>query len=114
VQFMTAKIRLLARPPVFDQVTLQNESRLRAGGRLRPLSQWPNVKSTRLMWAGDCYRYGLAPDLTLSRGSAVRRNCGARPVVGRPVAIVALFGNYGLTLEPALDRAVPVYTAFAT
>jgi len=29
------------------------------------------------------------------------------------VAIVALFGNYGLTLERALDRAVLVYTTIA-
>ena len=30
------------------------------------------------------------------------------------VAIVALFGDYGLTLERALDRAVLVYTTIAT
>jgi len=30
------------------------------------------------------------------------------------VAIVALFGNYGLTLERALDCAVLVYTTIAT
>jgi len=74
-------------------------------------------------WAGDCSRYGLAPDLTSSRVPRIRRSpviVGLVPsLVDRKglrelVAIVALFGNYGLTLERALDRAVLVYTTIAT
>jgi hypothetical protein len=62
---------------------------------------------------------GVAQDLVLSHESAVRRNCGARPVGRkglREFAMVALFGNYGLTLERAVDRyrAIAIYATIAT
>src|SRR6516165_9709484 len=109
---MTAKIRLLAKPPVpRPRHVTKNVPRLRASGRLRKAALIAMAECQvhpSNPWAGDCSRYGLAPDLTSSRVPRIRRSpviVGLVPsLVGRKslrglVAIVASFGNYGLTLE---------------